>query len=232
MDSQRAVRVIVPVALAVGLVVPVVLLTSHAYRRSQARQQQAVLLAREQAEITLRLEGLLYSATKRARDCRVDEAADYRRRADELNAQIAARRVAPPQGWSAQLAELSTLLANCDAAARAQEVAIAARERSRLAALAQRERSFALVAAGYDFPGMEALIADPASHSPDAGNMVDRWRTVLQARREEWDLWAARVARWSTAARESWYTLLENVLPCSLCRGSGEQPCLHCKGTL
>jgi hypothetical protein len=218
--------------LVVGFVVPVVLLTSHAYRRSQARQQQEVLLAQEQAEITLRLEGLLYSATKRARDCRVDEAADYRRRAQELNAQIAAQRIAPPPGWSIQLAELSTLLAECDAAARAEEEAIAARERSRLATLARLEQAFALHAAAYDFAGMEANIADLANHFPDAGEMVDGWRAALKARRAEWDQWATRVVRWSNATRESWYILLENLLPCSLCAGSGEEPCPHCKGTL
>lgn len=231
MDPQRAVRVIVPVALVVGLVVPVVLLTSHAYRRSQARQQQAVLLAQEQAEITLRLEGLLYSATKRARDCRVDEAVDYRRRADELNAQIAARRVAPPPGWSAQLAELSTLLTNCDAAARAEKEAIAARERSRFAALARLEQAFALRAAAYDFAGMEALIAEPRGHIADARKMVDGWRTVLEVRRKEWDLWQGRFDRWSASARLAWYSLLENVLPCVSCGGGGEQPCPHCMGT-
>lgn len=232
MDPQRTLRLVIPTALAVGFVVPVVLLASHAYRRSQVRQQQAALLAQEQAEITLRLEGLLYSATKRARVCRVDEATDYRRRADELNAQIAARRVAPPPGWSVQLAELSTLLANCDAAARAKEEATAARERLRLAQLVQLEQAFALRAAAYDFGGMEALIADPANHLPDRGEMVDGWTIILNARRAEWDLWSTRVARWSNAARESWYTLLENILPCSLCGGSGAQPCPRCKRTL
>ena len=232
MDHQRTLRLVVPLGLVVGVVVPVVILVAHAYRRSQVREQQALLLAQEQAEITLRLEGLLYSATKRARDCRIDEAADYRRRAQELNTQIAARRVAPPPGWSAQLEELSTLLADCDATARAEEEAIAARERSRLNAVARLERSFALLAAAYDFAGMEAFIADPANHLPDAGIMVERWRTVLEARRGEWDLWAARVANWSNVTRKSWYTLLENILLCSQCRGNGEQPCPHCKGTL
>ncbi len=230
MDPQRTLRVVVPVGIALGLGIPGVILGAHAYRRSQARQLEAARLATEQAEITVRLEGLLYSATKRARDCRVDEAMDYRRRAQELNSEIAARQNIQPPNWSLQLAELSKLLAECDAVAKAKEDARQALENSRRSAITQLEQSFALRAAAYDFAGMESLIA--ANQHIDANDMLDGYRRNLDARRAEWSVWQVRLTQWSNFARDATYVVFEHVLPCASCGGRGEGACPDCKGTL